>query len=127
MSWLVYFCFLFASSAWGLADITPDDYKGTNVVVLTSDTFEETITSNKWVLVQFYAPWCGHCKAFRHEYLKAAEKLADRDPPIPFAVVDATSETKLAELYGVRGYPTLKFFHLGKDMDYGGIYCFYCC
>ena len=88
--------------------------------MLTADNFEDTVTTHEYLLVQFYAPWCGHCKQFRQEFLKAAKKLKERDPPIPVAVVDATKETKLAELYGVRGYPTLKFFHRGKDMEYGG-------
>ncbi|CAD7958409.1 unnamed protein product [Amoebophrya sp. A120] len=110
-----------SSSSYGvsaLADLKAEDFQG--VTVLTSDTFEDYVTNNKHVLVQFYAPWCGHCKQFRHEFLKAAQKLQERDPPIPLAVVDATSEAKLAELYGVRGYPTLKFFVEGRDMEYAG-------
>ncbi|CAD7945423.1 unnamed protein product [Amoebophrya sp. A25] len=103
-----------------ISDLRPDDYSQNGVTLLTADNFEDFITSHKYVLVQFYAPWCGHCKQFRTEYIKAAQKLQERDPPIPFGVVDATVDTKLAELYGVRGYPTLKFFVSGKDMEYAG-------
>lgn len=61
-----------------LADLKPEDFASGSVTVLNSETFEDFVTSNKHALVQFYAPWCGHCKQFRHEFLKAAEKLGER-------------------------------------------------
>lgn len=54
------------------------------------------------------------------EYVKAAKQLADKESSIKLGKVDATEEQELAEQYGVRGYPTLKFFRKGSPIEYSG-------
>ncbi|XP_025093712.1 protein disulfide-isomerase A4-like isoform X2 [Pomacea canaliculata] len=90
------------------------------VVVLTQENFTEVVSREELMLVEFYAPWCGHCKQLAPKYEKAAKQLRQSEYPIILAKVDATVETDLAAQYGVNGYPTLKVFRKGRQFDYKG-------
>ncbi|KAK3036737.1 hypothetical protein RJ639_029702 [Escallonia herrerae] len=94
-----------------------------NVVVLSSDNFNEIVLDEtKDVLVEFYAPWCGHCKSLAPTYEKVATAFK-LENDVVVANLDADKYKDLAEKYGVSGYPTLKFFpknnKAGEDYDGG--------
>jgi len=83
------------------------------VLVLTDDTFDEAIAKYDYLLVEFYAPWCGHCKKLTPEYEAAAAVLSAQDPPRTIAKVDATENKGIADRMGIKGFPTLFFFNQG--------------
>ena len=71
------------------------------------------------VIVEFYAPWCGHCKALAPEYEKAASIL---NGIVKVVAVDATQNEKLSQQYQIQGFPSIKIFGADKKapIDYQG-------
>ncbi|KAG6816918.1 hypothetical protein H0H87_001620 [Tephrocybe sp. NHM501043] len=89
-----------------------------DVLKLTSANFEETVSSNDLMLVEFFAPWCGHCKALAPHYEEAATALKEKD--IVLASVDCVDQADLCQSKEVQGYPTLKVYKKGAPTDYSG-------
>jgi thioredoxin 1 len=78
-------------------------------VNISAEDFEDTITSNDIVLVDFWAEWCGPCKRFGPIYEKASEEHGD----IVFAKLDTDANQELSGMLGIEGIPTLMAFREG--------------
>ncbi len=91
-----------------------------DVMTMTDENFEPTLKKSPVLMVKFYAPWCGHCKAFAPEYEKAAKLLKEQGKPYVLGELDATVHKNSSEKYGVQGYPTVKLFINGNPIDYEG-------
>ena len=90
----------------------------TPVILLDGTNFEKEVVQSKDIwLVLFYAPWCGHCKAFSPEYEKAAKALKGI---FKIGAIDADKERSIGGKYNIQGFPTVKFFGIHKDkpVDY---------
>ncbi|XP_050376330.1 protein disulfide-isomerase 5-2 [Argentina anserina] len=90
------------------------------VLELDDSNFESAISSLDLVLVDFHAPWCGHCKRLAPQLDAAAPMLAALKNPIVIAKVNADKYSSLRDKYGVDGFPTLKLFIHGVPQDYKG-------
>jgi len=76
------------------------------VVDLNEQNFEETILNNDFVIIDFWAPWCGPCRGFAPAYDQASEKY----PNIVFSKVNTQDEQALAGHFQIRSIPTLMIF-----------------
>ena len=76
---------------------------------LTHDVFEETVTSDGITLVDFWAEWCGPCKAFGPVY----EEASNKHPDVTFGKVDTEAEQALSQAANIRSIPTLMAFRDG--------------
>uniref|UniRef100_A0A4W5N3S6 Protein disulfide-isomerase n=1 Tax=Hucho hucho TaxID=62062 RepID=A0A4W5N3S6_9TELE len=83
-----------------------------DVLELGDSDFDYTVAEYETVLVEFFAPWCGHCQQLAPEYETAATKLKGT---VPLAKVDCTVNSETCGRFGVNGYPTLKIFRNGED------------
>ncbi|MGA9775841.1 MAG: thioredoxin [Candidatus Dormiibacterota bacterium] len=78
-------------------------------ITLSETTFSDTVEQSGIVLVDFWAAWCGPCRAFAPVFQAAAEE----HPEIVFAKVDTEAEPALAGSLGIRSIPTLMIFRDG--------------
>ncbi|MBC8437922.1 MAG: thioredoxin [Euryarchaeota archaeon] len=83
-------------------------------IVETSDATFDTVTSgSEWVLVDFWAPWCGPCKMIA----PVLEQISGERPDLTIAKVNVDHNQNSPGKYGVRGIPTLVLFHNGQPVD----------
>ena len=75
-------------------------------VELTKENFEEVITNNDTVVVDYWAEWCGPCKSFGPIF----EKVSEDFPNAVFAKVDTEKEQEIASWFNIRSIPTLMIF-----------------
>ncbi|MFD6909491.1 thioredoxin [Streptomyces sp. NPDC060077] len=74
-----------------------------STVELTKENFDQMVTDNEFVLIDFWAAWCGPCRQFAPVYEKAAEE----NPDLVFGKVDTEAQPELASAFGIQSIPTL--------------------
>ena len=75
-------------------------------VELTKENFDQTVSDNPMVIIDFWAPWCGPCRGFAPVY----EKASETHPDVVFAKVNTDEQQELAGSFGIRSIPTLVVF-----------------
>ena len=96
-----------ASAASAVKDLLPSNFD------------DIVLNSGKPALVEFFAPWCGHCKTLAPIYEELGHAFEHTDK-VTIAKVDADAHKELGRKHGVQGFPTLKWFENGKVDDYKG-------
>lgn len=102
-----------SSAAGGKESYSSQESKQ-GVITLTARNFDSSIRDGNTWLVEFYSPWCGHCKRFAATYEAIANDLHSSDAPIKVAKIDGTIERALSSRFSIKGYPT---FFLIKGWD----------
>ncbi|KAF9158813.1 hypothetical protein DFQ26_007205 [Actinomortierella ambigua] len=87
------------------------------VVVLDQESYDRRVQFGPW-LVEYYAPWCGHCKNLAPIYEQVAQELKDK---VNVAKVDCTVNQEICRKIDVRGYPTIRLHQFGESSEYMGM------
>uniref|UniRef100_A0A1A8P0Y2 Protein disulfide-isomerase A6 n=1 Tax=Nothobranchius rachovii TaxID=451742 RepID=A0A1A8P0Y2_9TELE len=90
-----------------------------DVIELTDDNFDKLVleSGDVW-MVEFFAPWCGHCKNLEPEWTAAATAVKEQTKgKVHLGAVDATVHQVLASRYEIRGFPTIKIFRKGEEPE----------
>lgn len=95
--------FLGTNAAGGVVDLQPSNFD------------EIVLKSGKPALVEFFAPWCGHCKTLAPIYEELAATFGSAKDKVTIAKVDADNHKELGRRFGVQGFPTLKWFDGKSD------------
>ncbi len=87
-----------------------------NVLILNDDNYDALTKKYPLLLVEYYAPWCGHCQKLAPEYEKAATEL--KSSKAKLAKLDCTANRNVSKKLGIRGYPTLILYDHGAQTEY---------
>merc|ERR1712083_361050 len=88
--------------------------RSTAVETITSAKFDKWVAASPAALLEFYAPWCRHCKEFAPTFESAARgapRFSSRLENVAFGTVDGTANDELVNRYNVKSYPTIFFVH----------------
>ncbi len=110
---------LLATARLGHSGYTGWEVQNDPVIELDARTFREAVSGSQslW-LVDFYAPWCAHCKQLAPEWTDAAKRLAKEIPDeVKLAAVDCTANQVLCDTYEVSGYPTIIAVENGEPVE----------
>jgi protein disulfide-isomerase-like protein len=91
-----------------------------DVVDLTASNFDSTIETHASWLVEFYAPWCGHCKRLTPVWEKLALEMKEEGRDTKVARVDCDAHPEAAQRFGVRGFPTINLISGGRVYSFSG-------
>ena len=89
-----------------------------DVITLRDSTYEKAIAQYEYLIIYFYAPWCGHCRVFNPEYEKAAEEL--KEDNIHLAKIDGSTDKRALQKYKVNGFPSILLFLNGEPIEFQG-------
>lgn len=90
---------------------------GQSVVILTDDTLDDAIAKFPSILVDFYAPWCGHCKKLTPIYENTALALHDLGAHTVLAKLDVTSNVASKNEWKIKGYPSILYYQNGHLVE----------
>lgn len=101
------------------SEAEPEDNSGP-VLVLTANNWEKNVVKGKTYMLEFYAPWCGHCKTLAPIYEKVGAHFKGKDNVV-IAKMDATANDVTDSRFSVKGFPTLYLLTAsGEVMPYQG-------
>ncbi|XP_063779464.1 protein disulfide-isomerase TMX3 [Pseudophryne corroboree] len=107
------FCFFLATASFLLLE------PSLAFVEDLDDTFKDTRQDDIW-LVDFYAPWCGHCKKLEPVWNEVGIEMRKSGSPVRVGKMDATIHSSIASEFGVRGFPTIKLLKGEMAYNYRG-------